>query len=483
MKKKGKKKIIIGIIVVLVIAFILINISGNKSEGVSVSTKKAYRGDVEYSITTTGTVKSEESKVYFAVANAKVEKVNVQVGDIVRDGDVLIKYNEENILSSISKNDLELIVADANYKSTINDNSENQALYKTSSDKIVALEGQIEEKERYIKGLRDGIESERNARIEEIARDIETQNLYIISVKEEMNKAGRELTNDDINYYNKLIDGANAQLLQLSTEQKLLENFKASDNKDELLEIANKDLSKLKEELSVAKADQNKADAALINSYKVNALKTNNDLKIMELYEANEKLQNARKGVIDDFAGIVTDINVTDGAPVSEGSKLLTIESIDKVMVTFGASKYDLESLEVGQKVDILIAGASYNGHISKIDHIATGTNANGSATVNVRVHIDNPDDNIYLGIDGRLTIYISESKDTLLVPVEAVNTDRNGDFVYVIKNGKAVRKNVTVGISSNSEIEIISGIDENDEVVTLVTGDIHDGTRVKTNN
>ena len=51
-------------------------------------------------------------------------------------------------------------------------------------------------------------------------------------------------------------------------------------------------------------------------------------------------------------------------------------------------------------------------------------------------------------------------------MPVEGINSDNNGDFVYAAENGILVRKNVVTGISSDSYCEIIEGLNEGDQIV-----------------
>lgn len=52
------------------------------------------------------------------------------------------------------------------------------------------------------------------------------------------------------------------------------------------------------------------------------------------------------------------------------------------------------------------------------------------------------------------------------MVPVEAVNGDKDGDFLYVVENGLIVKKPVVCGITTDNYIEIKEGIDEEAEVV-----------------
>ena len=86
---------------------------------------------------------------------------------------------------------------------------------------------------------------------------------------------------------------------------------------------------------------------------------------------------------------------------------------------------------------------------------------------VGARVHIDNPDDNIYLGIEARHKITTAQRSEVLLAPVEAVNIDNDGSFCYVIDNGILTKKYVTTGVSSEEYIEVMDGLNEGEEIVT----------------
>ena len=151
---------------------------------------------------------------------------------------------------------------------------------------------------------------------------------------------------------------------------------------------------------------------------------------------------------------------------MQEGAQLMVLESIDDVCVEFQASKYALETLALGQPAEITISGKDYTGTVSKINHVAEA-NSSGTPMVAVRVHIDNSDENIFLGIDAKLRILTASEKGALQVPVEAVNVDSQGQFCYVIDNGILTKRYVTTGISSESFIQIIDGINKDQEIVT----------------
>lgn len=203
-----------------------------------------------------------------------------------------------------------------------------------------------------------------------------------------------------------------------------------------------------------------------MNGNKLAGYELNKTKSQLESADAEKKYEAALNGVVAGFNGVISDLNVVEGASVQEGAQLMVLESIDDVCVEFQASKYALETLALGQPAEITISGKDYTGTVSKINHVAEA-NSSGTPMVAVRVHIDNSDENIFLGIDAKLKILTASEKGVLQVPVEAVNVDSQGQFCYVIDNGILTKRYVTTGISSESFIQIIDGINEDQEIVT----------------
>jgi HlyD family secretion protein len=98
-------------------------------------------------------------------------------------------------------------------------------------------------------------------------------------------------------------------------------------------------------------------------------------------------------------------------------------------------------------------------------------------------------------GMSVRADIYTQSSEETLAVPVQAVLYDEDSaedekvkdnkdkTYVFVLEDGKAVRKDVEVGISSDSDQEIIKGLEQGETVITgpfRVLRDLEDGDSVE---
>ena len=90
-------------------------------------------------------------------------------------------------------------------------------------------------------------------------------------------------------------------------------------------------------------------------------------------------------------------------------------------------------------------------------------------------VRIDQPDENIFLGVDAKVTIQAASVHDAVVLPTEVVNIGKEGSFCYVLEDGVIVRKNIETGLSSDDSVEIVSGILEGDKVL-LDIGSLQEG-------
>lgn len=484
-KKKVGKWIVLGVIAVIVIGWIALNsMSGGVAPEI-VTSATVSSGQVIATIGTSGVVKSETSRTYYADISLKVSAVNVKAGDIVSAGDRLIEFDEDDIMLAISEATMSFDADNSSYLARVQSNQEHRATYNQAVADVANYEAMIETQEQYIDGLKDGIAAERQERQEAILYESESLNITNLSYQREISKLQGQMDagnandiRDQINYYEKEIMSNNMRLQQLQTESTLLQDFEAADNKDELLEIAQKDLADMEEALARARTERDTAENAILNNNEVASLNTGNELLNLQTADKLQRLEAALDGITAEFDGVVTSVSVTEGARVGEGTLLITVESSEDLVVRFGASKYDLEDLAVGQPAVVTITGNEYEGEVTHIDHMAT-TNESGSSMVMAEVTILNPDERVYLGVDGKVKITTATEENALLVPVEAVNTDRTGDFCYVIEDGIARVRYVTTGISSSTEIQILEGLQEGEEVVTTISGTLSDGVPV----
>ena len=465
MKKRKKKiiKIVAGIVVVAIIAGVVIGSQNQGTAAIPVHTQQAFRGAISSELDTSGTVKAENTVTYFAPAGTKIAGVQVEAGDVVKSGDMMVCFDEAALAYAQRQSDLEQKISATDYTAAVQTNQEQQAKLAQAQTDIATLEIQKDNYERYIEDLTNGITDVTALRKADLYADIYSAEKAINNYDLAMQTPTEDTNMDEL--LRKKTEKTN-ELNKLQNELSMLSDYKTSYGWEDLLTQAKKDLADVETKLQEAKADKSSAEASIVNDNKLASSQLSQEKAKLTTQDAQTKYQEALNGIVADFDGVVTELTAVDGATVQEGTQLLVLESYDEVCVEFQASKYDLENLAVGQKAVIDISGKKYEGSVSRINKMAS-PNSSGVPMVAARVHIDNPDENVYLGIEARLQITTAQNDDTLLVPVEAVNIDNDGNFCYLIENGVLVKRYITTGISSSDYIEITDGLSEQDTVVT----------------
>jgi membrane fusion protein (multidrug efflux system) len=98
-------------------------------------------------------------------------------------------------------------------------------------------------------------------------------------------------------------------------------------------------------------------------------------------------------------------------------------------------------------------------------------------------VLIQNKDGDLAPGMFGRFTIAYEKHADALVIPAGALLDDDEQTTVYVVSDGEVVRRAVETGIEADGRIEILDGLSEDEQVVVVGQGGLHDGSRVLASN
>jgi len=469
MSKKAKRRIVALVLVGGVAVYLFASSRMKSSQPVMVTTTQALRGDIEQTLSTSGTVGSEKVKTYFSPVGATIQDVSVELGDMVSTGDMLVSYNVSDLELEMEQAAYRTQAAVNTYLGTSKQNNQNSGKYAEASTDLAVLEQQIADQKIVIKELENNLETlelEAEAEKEKYKKkDLELQQ-KLLTEQANLSSASSASAQEQINWrirdLNSQITQNNYEMAQVDVNPERKERKKVL---EDALEAAKDTLTRYEEARSEAKSQKSTAESTASNAYNEASLNASaNETKLSEQIAA-DNLAAAQGGVAAEFEGIVTAVSAKEGALATEGMELLEVQSNREVCVKVEVTKYDLERIAVGQKADVTIAGKAYEGSISKIYHMAT-KNTSGSSVVQALIHIDNPDDDIFLGIEAKVVIHTDESKGTIMVPVEVVNADMNGDFVYVVENGIVTRRDVVAGISSDLYMEILEGLSEGEEVI-----------------
>lgn len=456
-KKKIIKRSIVGGVAAIFVLFIIYSNIAAANVKPMVYTAATARGDIEQSLNTSGSVVSNEVKTYFAPVSIQVGTINVAVGEMVAKGKPVITYDEKDLANEKRTAELKLQESEGSYKSSVWKNNESLGDLSEANINLGVLEQQITDIDNYIKELQKKIDEKKAALAHEGA-------LLQISL---IDWADQPMSEEYENLQ---------KLVQLNTyEQTNNEEIRAW--QEEITKYTDM-LNNCKEYKSEMKSQKSSAEGTKLNAGGKEELEAKNEMQNISSQETLDAISEFENGVLAAFDGVVTEMNVVEGKTPAVGEQLFKLESTEDVKITISVTKYDLEKLSIGQKATVTIAGNIYEGEVAKIDKMAT-KNASGAPVVNADIRIVNPDEKIFLGVEAKVSINTAKSEGALLVPISAVNTDRDGDFVYVVENGFVVKKIVQTGISSDMNIEITEGLNEGDQILTEITAGITEGMAV----
>ncbi len=472
---KRRKRIKQGIALIVVFAAaggFYVRSSQDKNTVPQVMATTVQRGDIETTVSTSGVVESEISRIYYAPMAAKVSELNVELGDAVKAGDVLLGYDTEDLEFKQKSDALDAQASESSYQSSIAESNKQEAIYNESSQQLANIEMLIVFQKDLIKQFQYYVEDEKTEKK--------------LKLYDERYRLNRRINNLNVQAYIEDTEGVHVSQAQAMNElEEINQKLEELEDDKELTEIERQivveqeklaDLEMLRDEL---KADKNSSENAILDGYKKKELEAIVQKSRIAEQQAQAHLEEALAGIRADFNGIITELDINEGFVTEAGSKLMKLESSDAVRVNISLSKYDLSKVALGQKAEVEVSGQTYEGTVSKINRMAEQNDA-GTRLVAAEVHIENPDDNIYLGIEGKVKIQAQKSENTLLVPIAAVNTDQTGDFCYVVKNGMVEKRPITAGLSSEDSIEIVDGLEEGDIVLTDTSMELTEGMQVE---
>ena len=229
------------------------------------------------------------------------------------------------------------------------------------------------------------------------------------------------------------------------------------------------------EELQAAKKDflfaSQKSESKANSDEYFNQLKetTKNKLLLWGLTETQlsnleqTKEINITTKIYSKTNGIISDILVREGDYVMQGAPLFSVSDLNTLWVEAQLYSQELSKVKNNDEAEISIEGyGDLKTHISFVSPVLIS-----NSIVNIiRAEIPNPNQQLKPGM--LATIHLkTKSKNTLVLPVDAVLQEANGNSVWIQKADSTFESRmVMTGISNNEEIEIMMGLKEGEHVV-----------------
>lgn len=166
------------------------------------------------------------------------------------------------------------------------------------------------------------------------------------------------------------------------------------------------------------------------------------------------------------ISGYVSAKNVSLGQFASAGSPLFTISNPENLEAEIRVTESVIGFVQVGGKAVVNVSSASLKnveGTISVVNPVKDSV----SGMYTVRVSVPNTDKKLNVGMIADVTLVTTESAENALsVSSTAVGEDETGCYVYVVKDGKAEKRFVTIGVTDGEYTQITDGLTDGETVV-----------------
>ena len=180
------------------------------------------------------------------------------------------------------------------------------------------------------------------------------------------------------------------------------------------------------------------------------------------------------------FAGNVGLRQVSLGQFIQTGAAIVDLQSLDPIYVDFTLSEVYLSKIQVGNMVTVLTS--AYPGEVFEGKIVALNSRFDSQTrTVNIRAELPNPDTQLIPGMFADVQVVLPSTNNVLVVPASTVQYSPFGDTVYVVQNGKASQRYVTVGEQRGTNVAITSGLSAGETIVSVGGNKLQSGMLVAT--
>jgi len=177
------------------------------------------------------------------------------------------------------------------------------------------------------------------------------------------------------------------------------------------------------------------------------------------------------------FDGVIGFRYVSEGAYVTPSSPIATIAAVDPVKIAFAIPEKYAGRVAVGAEIEFTIPGRE-EGFTGEVYAIEPRIDAR-TRTLPIRARAANPDELILPGSFASVTLVFEEIESALLVPTEALIPNLGGNRVFVVEDGRAMARDVTVGIRTPEMVQVSRGIAAGDRVIRTGILQVRDGSAV----
>lgn len=445
-----------------------------------VNVQEVRTGGITQTIEADGHIVSEEEQTYYARVTAPVASFECKAGDLVHKGDLLVTYDTEDFDRNVEQAKLQADALASGYRGSAAQAEEMQRAYDDAAAQDMMYQEAYQAVLTNVNDLKYNIEvvadavNDKNKALEIKMADLQVQ----ITAK---NAAAADDSYELGERNDFQLEAAQLQieLARLQKEQLELQDVGAEPIENRYFDEAQMFLNEVATQRSALQQEMLSTRHAAMNAAQLDQLEQNVRLADRTLAWSEQEAAKAGEGVTAGITGVISNVMIAEGVIVAEGSPLFTVKDTEHVKAVVEVTSYEMADVELGQRATVEIGGNVYEGKVSRI-RMETITDSQNNAKLQVEIHIDKPDEKIYLGTDADAVIETGGKEHVILIPDSALYADDEGNYCYLIDNGIVAKRYIICGLDGDRNTEVLEGLSGGEQVITDAMTDAQIGKKVR---
>lgn len=184
-----------------------------------------------------------------------------------------------------------------------------------------------------------------------------------------------------------------------------------------------------------------------------------------QIQQAEEKVANTK--IEAPMDGVITKVHLERGETARPGQVALNLMPKKGYVIKADISEVDIGAVDEGDKVKVDFDAFSDEGYTGKVVQIYPSETAKqGVIYYRIEVQLEKYPEKLKPGLTANLDIISAKKDNALMVPYVALRSENGEDYVKVLKDGNVEKKDVTLGIEGEMEVEIKKGLKEGEKVI-----------------
>lgn len=225
---------------------------------------------------------------------------------------------------------------------------------------------------------------------------------------------------------------------------------------------------------------------AQVGSAQAALAEAKSQLSVAEADQQRYAALEAYSHITAPFTGVITKRYADTGSLIQAGTAsdtqtepVVKLAQWSRLRLVVPVPESDVPELHLGQTIDVVVPSLkrTFKG---KVARFADSLN-DETRTMHTEIDVENPDDTLVEGMYAETTLVLHQKDDALTIPIEGVKrSGSNGTAFVVNKSGVVEQRSVTLGVDSGQRIEVLSGLNDGEQVIVGNLNALQPGQRVR---